>query len=403
MLSTSSRALLLLLLTPLIPRFVAAQRPISRSDAIESALKHGSRLPLAVADTAIARAGILGARALQNPALSAAYSKSPPELHFIAELPFDLPGIRRARIASATSALGAARLLVTYERAAAALDADTTYTRAQAAEARARLSAHNAIVADTLLMMAVARRDAGDVSDLEVELARVNAGQEHNLAIADSVELSGQLIDLQVAMGILSSELTVKPADTLRLPSKEELPAPLGTPLQLAAGLASVTAAERNLTAERRSIFGSPALMAGVETRDPGGTGNKLLPTFGITLPIPLLNRNRPGIALASAELYRARAALLATQLDYSATVSRMERLRQSAYSRATRDASLLTSANRVAAMSVVAYRAGAFPLSNVLEAQRTARDILRQYVDDVADVWIATAALRVLTLTAGR
>jgi outer membrane protein TolC len=51
--------------------------------------------------------------------------------------------------------------------------------------------------------------------------------------------------------------------------------------------------------------------------------------------------------------------------------------------------------------MSVIAYRAGAFALSNVLEAQRSARDILRQYVDALAEVWIADATLQVLTLTA--
>ena len=38
--------------------------------------------------------------------------------------------------------------------------------------------------------------------------------------------------------------------------------------------------------------------------------------------------------------------------------------------------------------------------LPNVLEAQRNARDVLAQYVADLADAWIATAGLRVLTLT---
>jgi hypothetical protein len=63
-------------------------------------------------------------------------------------------------------------------------------------------------------------------------------------------------------------------------------------------------------------------------------------------------------------------------------------------------DRELLQSANRVASMSVRGYREGAFPIANVLEAQKSARDVLRQYVDDLADAWIADATLRVLTLS---
>ena len=140
--------------------------------------------------------------------------------------------------------------------------------------------------------------------------------------------------------------------------------------------------------------------MGGVETRDPE-TGNELLPTFGISIPIPLFNRNRGGIAQANAELNRARAELATTRIEYASTSLRMQRQRETALTRVTRDRALLASAERVATMSVTAYRAGAFALSNVMEAQRSAREILRQYVDDLADLWIAEATYRVLTLTA--
>jgi len=65
------------------------------------------------------------------------------------------------------------------------------------------------------------------------------------------------------------------------------------------------------------------------------------------------------------------------------------------------RDGILVGSANRVAAMSLTSYREGAAPLAFVLEAQRTARDVLARYIDDVADAWITTARFRMLTLTA--
>ncbi|MEO8578512.1 MAG: TolC family protein, partial [Gemmatimonadales bacterium] len=370
----------------------AAQQPVTRTQAIETSLSRGGRLAIAVADTSAARARLAGARVFQNPSLSASYSKSPPELHFIVDLPIDLPGLRNARIASALAGLRAADYRYRFEKAAAALDADTTFTRALAAAARARLSERNALAADTLLQMTVIRRDAGDASDLEVELARVNAGQQHNLATADSVELTGLLIDLQAVMGTIAERPTIVLADTLYLPDSGILAPPPGIPLQIASGLESVNAAERNVRVEKKSVLGSPSLMGGVETRDPGGYENKLLPTFGISIPIPLLNRNSAGIAQARAELLRARADLTVTTLEYNATLNRMQRQRATAYARAVRDRSLLVSANRVASMSVTAYRAGAFPLSNVFEAQRTAREVLRQYIDDLAEVWIADA-----------
>ena len=62
----------------------------------------------------------------------------------------------------------------------------------------------------------------------------------------------------------------------------------------------------------------------------------------------------------------------------------------------------LVASANRVAALSLTAYREGAAPLATAIEAQRNVREILSQYIDDLAAAWIATAALRVRALTAG-
>ena len=103
----------------------------------------------------------------------------------------------------------------------------------------------------------------------------------------------------------------------------------------------------------------------------------------------------------ANAELTRARAELSITRVEYAASLSHLRRRRATAYNRVIQDRALLTSANHVASMSVRAYREGAVPIASVFEAQRSARDVLRQYVDDLADVWIADAMLRVLTLTA--
>jgi hypothetical protein len=68
------------------------------------------------------------------------------------------------------------------------------------------------------------------------------------------------------------------------------------------------------------------------------------------------------------------------------------------ARTRLARDRTLLAGADQVAAMSLQAYREGAVPLANVLEAQRLAREALGRYVDDMTAASDAADLLRLLT-----
>ena len=102
----------------------------------------------------------------------------------------------------------------------------------------------------------------------------------------------------------------------------------------------------------------------------------------------------------AEAERERARAELTLAQLETKTAIGRAQRQRSLALERVRRDQALVADANRIVAMSLTAYREGAQGLPAVLEAQRNARDILSQYVSDLADAWISSATLRLYTLT---
>jgi outer membrane protein, heavy metal efflux system len=390
------RALLAATLT-LGPSLAAAQQPLTRRQAIAAALAHGARTALATADTALGTAQLLAAHARDNPALSASYSKSTPHYHALVDLPLDLGGARGARIRSARASLIASQYRFEFEREAATLDADTAYTRALGALEHLRLAHRTAAAADSLRRMAIVRRDAGDASDLDVLLATVNAGQAANLAATDSLALLSTLLDLQATMGLDSSRVFVIPVDSLTLP-QSVASVHAGNPLSVAAAEQVVVASQLGVTAQRRSIFSPFSLEAGVEQGDPGEKG--LLPTFGVSIPLPLLNRNRGGIAVAEAERERALAELALVRFETQATISRARRQRELSLQKVGRDRVLIESANRMAAMSLTAYREGAQGLPAVLEAQRNARDILSQYVDDLVDAWIATSTLRLYTLT---
>lgn len=399
--SALSLSLALIATAPMRASAQQSRLPLTRAGAIEAALTHGVRLPAAAADTLVAAGQLVSARAFANPTLVANYSKSTPQYHAQLELPLPFPWVRGARIGSARFGATVAHLRYTLARAAAALDADTSYTLALAAVEHTRLTAETAAAADTLLRMAVARRDAGDASDLDVELARVNAGQQANSAASDSLALQTALLELQLAIGLTADSVYAFPTDSLRAPAVEDSTA--GETLGVAAAAAQLRAATLGLSAERRAAWAAPSLLAGIETHDPSGSEPGILPIIGLSLPLPLFDRNRGAVAIASAERQRAIAELALARLEGRTRIAQLRRERTSALARIARSEGVVASANRVAAMSLVAYREGAATLPNVLEAQRNARAIIAQYIDDLARAWIATATLRALTLTATR
>lgn len=397
---TTIRFLIAAVLVPFAASGAQQSAPLTRSDAIAAAMERGPRAAITRADTALASAQLLAASALPDPVLSATYTKDVPSYHVTASFPLDFLTLRGLRVQSAEASRVAARYRFTFDRALLALDADTTYTRALAAQAKVALSRRNAEAADSLRRIAVVRRDAGDVSDFDVELATVNAGQQANLAAGDSLTLTSALLDLQLLIGTAGNEVRIVLADTLAAPGTIASPAAGSSPLPVLRATAALDAADLALRLEHRSRFFLPGLVVGFDTGDPTSPTGGLLPVIGISLPLPLFNRNRGPIAIAKAERERAEAELSLTRNASRAEIARAQREAAGALGRVARDRILVTSAERVATMSLAAYREGAAPLTSVLEAQRNSRDVLGQYIDDVASALIASATLHALLTT---
>lgn len=375
---------------------LSAQTPYTRAEAVQAAIDRGARLGVARADTAVANAAVIAARAFPNPTLNLTYSKDAPNYHEIADIPLDFPWLRNLRVQSARLGLNAALLRYQFARATIALDADTTYTKAIAARERLALSRRTALDADSLLHMVERQRDAGDASDLDVELARVNAGQQANAAAADSLEWLSSLLDLQAVLGLTSERLELDATDSLGAPP--DVPTPVATTLNEAAADLSLQSAAAAVRLQHRSLWPAPSISAGIEHGAPDEKG--LLPTIGIGIGLPLFDRNRGAIAEAEAERARAQAELTLARVQARSDIAHATRERENALARVARDQAVVASAERVASMSLTAYREGASSLPNVLEAQRNAREVLVQYITDLANAWIATAELRVLALT---
>jgi len=371
-----------------VPAAGAAQQRVTLEQARAAALANGTRVALAAADEAAARADLLTARAFPNPTVAADYSKSAPQYHLTADQPLEFPWLRGARIRAARAGALGAGYRLELERAAVRFAVDSAYVQAAAARELYLLSARTEREGDELVRIARTRQQAGDASELDVELALVAQGGLQGAALADSLAAVAALLDLQALMGIPSAHPAIVLADSLAsLPAlAPRVTADAGAlPLRVAAAQADVQARTASVAVERANRWAAPSVTAGVEWHDPTGGEPGYLPTFGVAIPLPLWDRNRGPLAAAQAGLQRAQAELLAAQREGAAALAAAERARAAAALSVERGRALLAHANRVVELSTQGYREGAFPITTVIDARRAARDVLRQYVQDLA------------------
>jgi cobalt-zinc-cadmium efflux system outer membrane protein len=383
-----------------IPAAAAAQRAVTMEEAVASALATGPRVALARADSAAARAAVVSARAFPNPALALDYTKDPPHKHLIVEQALELPWVRSARITAARTSAEAATYTLEAERAAVRYLVQAAYARAAAAQEVRRLSERNARDAEELLRITRERERAGDASALDVALAAVTAGQLESSALSDSADAVLAVLDLQTLIGRSPERIEVTLADSLAVPPAAPPPVIPARPARVAAAALAVQSRRAQEMFVRGIRVPVPSVRAGFDQGEPGGD-NSLLPVFGLSLTVPIFDRGRGSVAEAHAQAVRAEAELAQAERTSAAARAAAERQRAVAIERVARDRMIIREAQRVTSMSLTAYREGATPLVNVLEAQRNARDALRQYVTDLAASRTAEAAF-LLAVSAG-
>lgn len=361
---------------------------------------------LATFDTAAARARVAIARSIANPTLGASYTENTPRQHVDLAFPLDFLFTRSLRLRAAERQLDALDLQLAFRQASARYEITGAYARAAAADARARLSRGTAADADSLLEMAMLRERTGDASTLEVELARINRGDAYLRTAQDSFDASASLLEVQRLMALPADSVRISLSDSLPGVAEEiaggaETPRTLlaGTPLSVAAAMRAVDASTFTLAAERRRVYGIPSISIGVEAGLPGTPG--MLPTVGVSLPLPLLSRNRGEVRLATVERARAIATLDIARRDAAAALANSLRARELASARVRRTRELLASAERIAALTLVAYREGEAGLSFVLEATRRARDLRDGYITALSELVASQAGVRLYSLLA--
>lgn len=291
---------------------------------------------------------------------------------------FSLGGKREARVAVAQAEVAAAQARLKLSRTDFAAKLAQAYAEAEAATRRFGISEDGLAAAETDARAAHLLVDAGREaelrglqSDAEVERARAEVAAARASETTAFARLSA-LIGVRRPYDRIVVSLLDAPAN----------PPPAGDAASFAAveaARAEQVAAAARVRSAGAEAFPDVRLSLGVRRYD-NLDGNALV--AGLSVPLPLFNRNGGGVASARAELTSAEAKLLQTELDLAAD-------RRAAFAEVTSADSQLSAARAGEKASAEAYRlarigyeAGRVPLLEVSAARRSLVDARRRTID---------------------
>jgi cobalt-zinc-cadmium efflux system outer membrane protein len=368
---------------------------VSIEEAVATALWTNPGFQVALADLGFARADLVEAGLLRNPALSLLFPIGPKQLEATLTLPVDafIHRPRRVRAASLDYEAVAARLVADALRLVA--DVKTAYVAAAAAERRAQTARETAEVAARVRTIGEARLKAGDISDMETRATRGEA------LIAEAGAAAAEY-DRDLALVHLRGIIGVAPAIPLRLPALSELP--LQSCGDMEALMKQALASRPDVRAAELAIEAAGAraglaraqvwtLTAILDANGAGREGFELGP--GVAAELPVLNQNQGGRARAAAELDRATRRYAAVRANIAEELSvASTRLTRARHVLGLWEGSIATALEMELRQAERAYEAGELPLLQVLDTARRVMTVRAGVVNAQADLLDAGVAV---------
>ena len=374
-------------------------------DALQLAASRNPTLAAAANDVEIAEADRLQATRRLNPALTTGSEGYPlfsslrpafidgQELTVRVDQELETAGRRRLRVEGAAASIDVARSLLGDQRRRLALSVQRAYLQAVLAKADREVARASLADIDQVLGITKARLDQGEIAGGELRRLQVERLRVVDDQFATELALKNAKAALLAIMGFVDLGRDFDVSDVLT-----EVPASLAAISASAApGGLDRAALERQALAARPDLIAARGeeRRADSETqlqralRSPnitvGGGFKRTLTSngivFGVTVPVPLFNRNPGGIARAEAQRRRAAnrstAAETAVRLDVQEAVNAIE-VNQARVRYIERDT--LTAAREARDAIMAAYRVGEAGLIDYLDAQRSFRETLRIY-----------------------
>jgi cobalt-zinc-cadmium efflux system outer membrane protein len=375
-----------------------AQPPLSLADALERARQNNPELR---------------ALALQASAADAAGSQAAlppnPSLEYLREgrasqggsstvqlsIPLEPGGKRAARLQAARAGSRAAALDLAIGRARLEADVAAAYHQAYLAQEQVALAAQVSEAGRRASDAAARRVLAGRVSPVEEARARVAEANWRIEGVSAQRELDEARIRLASLLGVPVDDLA--PLSAPASPDSAALPpaAVIELAPAIERAVAEVEAGDAAVCLERAQRMPDVALVVGSK-RSEGPERDRLRQTIvGLSVPLPLFNRNQGAILAAERRAEKARAELEATRKRVrTETLQAHARMRAALHQERLVREDVLPGARYAADAAMKGFEAGKFSYVEVLDAQRTWVQAQAQQLRAISDFYRAKADL---------
>lgn len=375
--------------------------PLTFEAAFELATVRNLGLEAARRQKAIREAQIRIARQLPNPDVAFEASRDVPHQVVTFNLPLEIGGKRSRRIELARTQARQADIDVAVETRTLRRNLRQSFYGLLAAEERVRVAEEVAALADRVLEVARARFEEGDAPRLDVlqaDLGRARAQAE--LGLARSTRMAAQA-DLNSVLNQPASELVSVTGDLARTGA---LPDVARATTLAAASNTDLMAADEELAVEERRVsllraerLPTPTFSIGGVFDAPGEFQAGL--AGGVSFAVPLFTRSQGEIAEARATVLQLQARREAIRRTVeNAVFTAVARIDAQRRQLETYRLTILPAAAELATLAEESYKLGRNPVLALLDAQRSLRDVRREYLQALLEFQSAVADLEETT-----
>ncbi|WP_342113375.1 TolC family protein [Pseudoduganella sp. OTU4001] len=374
-----------------------AQPSMSLADALQKARQDNPELKALALDAGAVEAAGRQAALLPNPSLEyvreGRMSEGGSSTIQLA-IPLELGGKRAARMEAARAGSRAAALELAAGRARIEADVAAAYHAAYLAQEHVALAAQVNENGRRSSDLAARRVLAGKISPVEEARARVAEANWRIEGVAAQKELDEARIRLASLLGVEPREIGALSAPAAPEASALRLEALVDAAPAIERAAAEVEAGEAALRVERAQRVPDVALIVGSKREGP--ERERLRQNIvGLSVPLPLFNRNQGAQLAAERRADKARAELAAARLRVRSEALQAQARMQSAVQqeRLVRE-DVLPGARYAAEAAMKGFEAGKFNYVEVLDAQRTLVQAQAQHLRVLSDFYRAKADL---------
>ncbi|WP_374582351.1 TolC family protein [Pseudoduganella sp.] len=374
-----------------------AQPPMSLADALLKARQGNPELKALELEAGAVDAAGRQAALLPNPSLEYVREGRASEggaSTVQLAIPLELGGKRAARMEAARIGSRAAALELAAGRARIEADVAAAFHAAYLAQEHVALAAQVSESGRRSSDAAARRVQAGKVSPVEEARARVAEANWRIEGVAAQKELEEARSQLASLLGSEVREIGPLAAPGAPEASALQLEALLDAAPAIGRAAVEVEAGNAALKLERAQRVPDVSLIVG--TKREGPERERVRQNIvGISMPLPLFNRNQGAILAAERRADKARAELEATRLRVRAEVQQAHARMQAALQqeRLVRE-DVLPGARYAAEAALKGFEAGKFNYVEVLDAQRTLVQAQAQHLRVLSDFYRAKADL---------